>query len=128
MNEVQKYASIHPLGKNVITGIVLDEYENDYLRSSGMQLHNLAKPYSSLLTDGGFGRFLCAHLSYWDIFASRWRPRNMVKNLKNRGEGNIKNRSHDPASRDTDSLHVPIWYPTRVEERAWRALRLSFVF
>ena len=47
------FTNVDCLGKNIITGFVLDESENGGSVSEGLELINLARPGSVLMTDGG---------------------------------------------------------------------------
>ena len=79
--KLMPYTNVDCLGKNIISGIVLDESENGESIHEGLQLFGLAKQGSTLMTDGGsafplvagrarMSHILCSQHFQRDVFAS----------------------------------------------------------
>jgi hypothetical protein len=54
------YTNVDCLGKNVVSGICLDESENGETIAEGLQMFSLARPGATLMSDGGSAYPSCA--------------------------------------------------------------------
>eukprot|EP00474_Spongospora_subterranea_P007739 CRZ08197.1 hypothetical protein [Spongospora subterranea] len=79
--KLMPFTNVDCLGKNVVSGVLLDESENSLTISEALAQFHLEKPYATLMTDGGSAypavahnaqmtHILCSYHFQKDVFAS----------------------------------------------------------